>query len=177
MKAAENFATLNIEKYNPDMLGKDGGNGWVVGTAQHAFTLASDRSSGNLGFTTQLFWDYYQFTKDPEILPHVYEILVNAARYITKCVELDDEGNYLVSYCDSPEVHVDGIWYYTKGTTYAQTFAYLNNYNALAAAKALGIDNHYGTIEVGKRSGIVNITGVDLENFTLTASAQAKRVL
>lgn len=44
-------------------------------------------------------------------------------------------------------------------------------------AKALCIENHYGTIEVGKRSGIVNITGVDLESFTLTATAQAKRVL
>jgi cytosine/adenosine deaminase-related metal-dependent hydrolase len=44
-------------------------------------------------------------------------------------------------------------------------------------AKALGIADKYGTIEVGKRSGIVNLTGVDLENFTLTDQTQAKRVL
>ena len=55
--------------------------------------------------------------------------------------------------------------------------AELLQWATINGAKALGIDNHYGTIEVGKRSGIVNITGVDLENFTLTASAQAKRVL
>ena len=44
-------------------------------------------------------------------------------------------------------------------------------------AKALGIDDKYGTVEVGKRSGIVCITGVDLANFTLTEQAQAKRIL
>lgn len=44
-------------------------------------------------------------------------------------------------------------------------------------AKALGIADKYGSIEVGKRSGIVNITGVDLENFTLTPTAKARRVL
>jgi len=44
-------------------------------------------------------------------------------------------------------------------------------------AKALGIADKYGSIEVGKRSGIVNITGVDLESFTLTPTAKARRVL
>ena len=44
-------------------------------------------------------------------------------------------------------------------------------------ARALGIEDKYGTIEVGKRSGIVNLTGIDLENFTLTDQTQAKRVL
>ena len=44
-------------------------------------------------------------------------------------------------------------------------------------AKALGIEDMYGTIEIGKRSGIVNITGVDLENFSLTPQSWARRVL
>ena len=44
-------------------------------------------------------------------------------------------------------------------------------------AKALGIADKYGSIEVGKRSGIVNLTGVDLEKFTLTPKSKAKRVL
>ncbi|MBQ3017127.1 MAG: glycoside hydrolase N-terminal domain-containing protein [Clostridia bacterium] len=140
MAEAETYATKYIKENHSDKLGLDGGNGWVIGTGQHQYNINGDRSAGNLGFTTQLFWDYYQFTKNPAILRHVYDVLVNAARYITKCVELDEDGNYLVSYCDSPEVHVNGVWYYTKGTTYAQTFAYLNNYNALEAAKALGIN-------------------------------------
>ena len=55
--------------------------------------------------------------------------------------------------------------------------AELLQWATINGAKALGIEDRFGTIEVGKHSGIVNITGVDLENFTLTASAQAKRVL
>ena len=140
MAKAEANATSIINTYNSLALGADGGNGWCIGVGSDAYSITSDRSAGNLGFTTQLYWDYYRFTKDEAVLAMVYDVLVNAARFITKCVELDADGNYLVSYSDSPEVHVNGVWYYTKGTTYAQTFAYLNNYNALAAARELGID-------------------------------------
>lgn len=44
-------------------------------------------------------------------------------------------------------------------------------------AKALGIADRYGSVEVGKRSGIVNISGVDLQSFTLTEHSKATRVL
>ena len=140
MPQAEANATSIINTYNSLVSGEDGGNGWCIGVGSDAYSITSDRSAGNLGFTTQLYWDYYCFTKDEAVLELVYDVLVSAARFITKCVELDEDGHYLVSYSDSPEVHVNGIWYYTKGTTYAQTFAYLNNYNALAAARELGID-------------------------------------
>ena len=141
MTKAESYATSNVNKYNPDMLGDDGGNGWVIGVGNYPFYISNDRSAGNLGFTTQMFWEYYQYTQDETILNEiVLPKLLSAARYITKCVELDENGNYLVSYCDSPEVHVDGVWYYTTGTTYAQTFAYLNNYHVLELMKESGID-------------------------------------
>ena len=136
----KNNADKTIGKYNPELAGTDGGNGWVIGTWCDAFSISNDRSGGNVGFTTQLFWDWYDFTRDESILADVYDVLVEAARFITKCVEVDENGNYLVSYCDSPEVHVNGDWYYTVGTTYAQTFVYLNNYHTLVAAKELGID-------------------------------------
>jgi imidazolonepropionase-like amidohydrolase len=44
-------------------------------------------------------------------------------------------------------------------------------------AKALGVEHLYGTIEVGKRSGIINITGVDLDDFALTESSRAVRII
>lgn len=44
-------------------------------------------------------------------------------------------------------------------------------------AKALGIDDRYGSVEVGKRSGIVNITGLDLQDFALTPHTKARRIL
>ena len=55
--------------------------------------------------------------------------------------------------------------------------AELLQWATINGAKALGIDDKYGSIEPGKRSGIVCLTGVDLENFALTPSAKAKRVL
>ncbi|MBP3377324.1 MAG: glycoside hydrolase N-terminal domain-containing protein, partial [Clostridia bacterium] len=140
MEKAEAHADSVISTYYPDQLDKDGGNGWVIGTDGYQFKVTSDRSSGNLGFTTQLFWEYYSYTKNEELLEDLYKILASAARYITKCVKKDESGNYLITHCDSPEMYVNGVWYYTEGTTYAQTFAYLNNYNALLAAKELGID-------------------------------------
>ena len=44
-------------------------------------------------------------------------------------------------------------------------------------AKALGVESLYGTIEVGKRSGIVNLTGVNLDDFSLTESSRAVRII
>ena len=55
--------------------------------------------------------------------------------------------------------------------------AELLQWATINGAKALGIEDEYGTIEVGKRSGIVNLTGVDLANFTLTPTSKAVRIL
>ena len=130
-----------VKQYNPDAYGKDGGNGWSVATGGYVSDIYSSESIGNLGFTTQLFWDYYAYSCDEELLREVvYPVLVSAARFITKMVKEDKDGNYIAISSDSPEQYVDGVWYYTgEGTGYAQSFAYQNNYNLLLAAKELGI--------------------------------------
>jgi len=139
MEVAEKNADSVIGTYNPSVYNKDGGNGWTMGVSGNPFFISSDRSCGNLGLLTQLFYDYYEFTRDEAVLEVVYDVLANAARFVTKCVK-EYDGKYLVEYCDSPEMYVNGAWYYTTGTTYAQTLAYINNYGALQCAKALGID-------------------------------------
>ena len=55
--------------------------------------------------------------------------------------------------------------------------AELLQWATINGAKALGIADKYGSIEVGKRSGIVNITEVDLEEFRLTDKSSARRVV
>ena len=55
--------------------------------------------------------------------------------------------------------------------------AELLQWATINGAKALGIDDKFGTIEVGKQSGIVNLTGVDLIDFTLTSASKAVRIL
>lgn len=141
-----------IRCHFPEKYEGEGNNGWCMGVGAYPYHITGDRSAGNLGFTTQLFWEYYRFTCDKKILEKVvFPVLLEAARYITKCVEKQSDGKYLVSYCDSPEMYVDGVWYYTKGTTYAQSFAYLNNYHTLIAAKELGLlDKAEGKYEILK---------------------------
>ncbi len=142
MSKAEQGATGIINSYNPSVSGTDGGNGWSIDTGAYVNDIYGSTSIGNLGFTTQLFWEYYEYTQDETLLREVvYPVLVGAARFITKMVREDADGNYIAIYTDSPEQYVDGVWYYTdKGTAYAQSFAYQNNYNMLLAAQELGID-------------------------------------
>ncbi len=142
MAKAESGSNSIINTYNPSVFGQDGGNGWSIATGGYVSDVNGDTSIGNLGFTTQMFWEYYEYTQDESILREVvYPVLVGAARFITKMVREDADGNYIAIYTDSPEQYVNGSWYYTdKGTAYAQSFAYQNNYNMLLAAKELGID-------------------------------------
>lgn len=141
MTAAESWADLAMIWNDATNANKDGGNGWVLGHTVNPYKVTYDHSPGNLGLTTQMFWDYYEYTMDGEKLEEVvYPILYSAAQFITKMVIEDENGNYLVANCDSPEQFVNGEWYYTTGTTYAQSFCYLNNYHLLLAAKELGID-------------------------------------
>ncbi len=55
--------------------------------------------------------------------------------------------------------------------------AELLQWATINGAKALGVEDRYGSLEVGKRSGVVNIMGVDLANFALTPESKAKRIL
>lgn len=155
MSVAKQNANNVINKYNPSVSGNDGGNGWTMGIAGNPFFVNEDRSCGNLGLLTQLFYEYYQFTQDEEVLELVYNVLVEAARFVTKCVK-EYDGLYLVERCDSPEMYVNGSWYYTTGTTYAQTLAYMNNYGALECAKELGIDLSNSALLTSEEYSILN---------------------
>ena len=141
MAKAQSGSNSIVNQYNPSVSGTDGGNGWSIATGGYVSDVSAATSIGNLGFTTQLFWEYYEYTKDETLLREVvYPVLVGAARFITKMVKEDADGNYIAIYTDSPEQYVNGVWYYTdKGTAYAQSMAYQNNYNMLLAAKELGI--------------------------------------
>ncbi len=44
-------------------------------------------------------------------------------------------------------------------------------------AQSIGIDSWAGTLEVGKRPGIVNLTGLDLESFKLTENYKTTRLI
>ena len=116
--------------------------GFTIGIGITPYKVGSSASCGELGFTTQMFWEYYQFTNDETILRDtVYPILYEAAQFITKTVAYNEsEDAYLSIYSYSPEQFNNSTsWYYTEGTAYAQSFAYLNNLHLLEAAEILGV--------------------------------------
>ena len=116
--------------------------GFTIGIGITPYKVGSSASCGELGFTTQMFWEYYQFTGDETILREtVYPILYEAAQFITKTVAYNEsEDAYLSIYSYSPEQFNNSTsWYYTEGTPYAQSFAYLNNLHLLEAAEILGV--------------------------------------
>ena len=145
-------ATLSLLRGSPyNYKGSDGG--FSISTAVTPYTVGASSSAGNVGFTTQLFWEYYQFTMDEDILRDtVYPLLYEAAKFITKSVAYDEsEDAYLAMYSDSPEQYVNGAYYTTKGTTYAQSFAYLNNRHLLDAADILGYEDDELLTEVRRQ--------------------------
>lgn len=148
----QNYITAqNITADNIDTITIDDANGWGVGTGANPYSVAAGRSPGNLGFTTKLFWDYYDFTRDEELLEKtVYPVISSGARFITKIVEQDEDGHYLTSYSTSPEQSIDGVsssWYYTKGVAYDQMFAYENNNDTKKAAEILGVADDDTTLK------------------------------
>ncbi len=134
--AANNLINSN----NPSASGADGGNGWTIGVGLQPFDVGGQWSPGHLGFTTAMFYDYFAFTQDGELLPEMFNLLAEAARYITKTVVEDEEGHLLVHNCESPEQYHGGSLYFTNGTTYAQSLIYENNYNLLRLAEKMGVN-------------------------------------
>ena len=133
---------------------KGSDTGFTIGIGITPYKVGSSASCGELGFTTQMFWEYYQFTNDEEILREtVYPILYEAAQFITKTVAYNEsEDAYLSIYSYSPEQFNNSTsWYYTEGTPYAQSFAYLNNLHLIEAAEILGIPDDALLTEVKRQ--------------------------
>ena len=140
MPVLQNGANSLINSNNPSASGQDGGNGWTIGVGLQPFDVGTQWSPGHLGFTTVMFYDYFAFTQNGEILPEMFTLLAEAARYITKTVVEDGEGHLLVHNCESPEQYHNGSLYFTDGTTYTQSLIYENNYKLIRLAEEMGID-------------------------------------
>jgi imidazolonepropionase-like amidohydrolase len=55
--------------------------------------------------------------------------------------------------------------------------AELLTYATLNGAKAIGIADRKGSIEVGKRPGLAVISGVDFQTMRLTPESESRRIL
>ena len=140
---AERLAREYIQKTVPE---KDSENcGWTVGTAVYPYTIEAPgghSGPGTGGLTSKLFWDYYDFTRNEEVLKKVvHPALEGMSRFLTKTVNDDDVCRAVFS--ASPEqTHVktqEGWQYYhTVGCAFDQQMIWENGRDYLAAAELVG---------------------------------------
>ena len=138
---AEQLAEEYIQRVLPENADKNG-CGWTVGTGIYPYTVegpGGHSGPGTGGLTTKLFWDAYDYTRDPETLKKVtYPALRGMSDFLTKTVRLDDDGLYRADFSASPEQVQNKMYYHTRGCAFDQQMIWENGRDFLAAAEALG---------------------------------------
>ena len=141
------YATQYIGQYNPSQLDPGGDNGW----SGPFWTTPYDVPGRSVvaGFGTgawigQLFWDYYDFTRDEDLLEDVvYPTIYDQANFVSRFVK-PSGGALLADPSSTPEQTPRS----TVGTTFDQQMFYENHHNTLKAAEVLGrSDSRLGTFE------------------------------
>ncbi|TCN59549.1 glycoside hydrolase family 95 protein [Flavobacterium circumlabens] len=148
-KQAEELATSYIKKYNPAALSPNNGdNGWTIGTGANAYSISSPgghSGPGTGGLTAKLFWDEYDFTRDPIILENtVYPAITGMANFLSKVVK--KEGEYLLtspSYSPEQRDKKTGIHYSTIGCLFDQEMIFENHNDVIKASKILNNENEF----------------------------------
>ncbi len=118
-----------------------GENGWFVATGCGAYSIQTAPNSvggpGCGGFTTQLFWDYYDYTRDTKVLTATtLSSLEGMSKFLTKVVVPSNQ-YYLAKYSYSPEQRVNKTAYQTVGCAFDQQMIYENHADLLKASSIL----------------------------------------
>ena len=118
-----------------------GQNGWAVGTNVSPYRAGAPGTTGHSGpgtgaFTSLLFWDYYDFTRDKTLLAeHTYPAVEGMANFLSKTLKEYEGGKWLVASSASPE---NASSYRTVGTAFDQQMVYENHLVTLRSAEILG---------------------------------------
>ena len=136
-------ATEYITANNPTTLSKqEGGNGWTIGTGASAFNImgpGGHSGPGTGGFTTKLFWEHYDFTRDIDALKQTdYPAILGMGKFLSKVVKPTNDGLLLANPSASPEQKVNGKNYETIGCAFDQEMIYENHHDLLKMAQLLG---------------------------------------
>ena len=174
-KAASNHASNWIKELCPEnYVEGEGECGWIIGTGAFMYEIEgvgkhTHSGPGTGGMTSKMFWDYYDFTQDEEILKeYTYPVIHGMSKFLTKCVKNYD-GRYLCSYSASPEQILSGQWVQqhkqqqyclTIGCGFDQQFIYENAVDDLKCSKILDVTDEttklekeqldfYGPVQIG----------------------------
>lgn len=141
-QSAQEKAIAYIKKNNPEALSPlSEENGWTIGTGANAFAIdgpGGHSGPGTGGFTTKLFWDYYDFTRDKEILKeHSFPAMLGMAKFLSKTLKPTEDGYLLATPSSSPEQYHEGKPYQTSGCTFDQAMIWESFNDVLKAAEIL----------------------------------------
>ena len=154
MASAKENAKEWISYTNPENYSKD--CGWIIATGAfcyevEGFSLYTHSGPGTGALTTKLFFDYYDFTRDENILKNdVYPVVHGMSKFLTKCVRKYEDGRYLCSYSASPEQILSGWWVdehkyqqyiQTVGCSFDQQMIYENVRDDLECSVVLGVSD------------------------------------
>ena len=155
MAQAEEMADDYIKAFFPEKLEEPGRNGWIIGTAAYPYTITNAMGGtienptighsgpGTGAFTSILFWEWYDFTRDDKALRRAFPILKSMSHFLFKTVT-DVDGKLLAKFSVSPEQMIEGKWranghyYHTVGCAFDQQMIFENHYDLLKAAAILG---------------------------------------
>ena len=131
-----------IGKHNPTALAPAGENGWTVGTGCWPYITSAPgghSGPGTGGLTTKLFWDYYDFTRDEQILRlHSFPAVADMARFLCKVLKPVDD-LLLSDPSASPEQRHDGAYWQSVGCAFDQQMIWENHHDTIQAAAALDV--------------------------------------
>ena len=136
------YATQYIKQYNPSQLDPNGDNGWSGPFWTNPYDVPGRTpiaGFGTGGWIAQMFWDYYDYTRDETLLAEtVYPVMYEQANFASRFVQ-EIDGALLAKPSSSPEQYLEGKKRReTIGTTFDQQMFYENHHNTLKAAKILG---------------------------------------
>ena len=145
----------------------DGECGWIIGTGGWMYqidgmSLNSHSGPGTGGMTSKMFWDYYDFTRDDDVLKnYTYPAIHGMSKFLTKCVKNYD-GRYLCSPSASPEQILSGTWVnqhakqqncITVGCGFDQQFIYENAVDDIKCSEILGTTDAVTQLEKQQLDG------------------------
>lgn len=144
---AEKMAASFVKRFHADKYSADGkGNGWTIGISSSPYNVSMP--SGHTGpgvsaFTSKLFWEYYQFTHDKQLLKEtVFPAVYGVAQFLSKAVT-DTLGCLLAYPSASPEQFSKqtGKPYRTIGCAFDQQMIFENHRDVIEASKLLRLRN------------------------------------
>jgi hypothetical protein len=144
MPRARQNAERYIKQNLPERFPGEGKCGWTIGTSASLYTISTPQANGHSGpgtgaFTSLLFWQHYDFTRDKKYLQETaYPYLLEMSRFLLLLLT-EEDGKLLAENSASPEQLHGGKYYVTKGCAFDQQMIHENFSKTLLAAKALSV--------------------------------------